>query len=63
MGAAQILILIDAVLTGVETLAPRIGELVQKGEITPEQQQKLLARVRAIQDSSAFSAPHWKPRE
>ena len=42
-----------------ETLVPKIGELVSKGEITPETQAALLARIQKLRSGEAFQGPEW----
>jgi hypothetical protein len=62
MGAIEIVSLVDLLLTAVEKLGPRISQLVQKGEITVEQQIALIGRIASIQSGVAFQGDHWKPK-
>lgn len=60
MDPVTILQLADLLLTGVEKLAPRIGQLVQSGDITAAQQSALLDRIAKIQSGEAFSGANWQ---
>jgi hypothetical protein len=61
MNPLTILSLLDAGLTLVETLGPRIAALRANGEITAEQEAALQNRIDKIRSGEAFSGDHWKP--
>ncbi len=50
----------DGALTMLEKLAPVIAEAAKTGQITPEQQTALKARVDALRGHAAFSGPEWQ---
>jgi hypothetical protein len=50
----------DAALALVETLTPQIEALVQKGEISREQQTALKARLDNLRASAAFTGAEWE---
>lgn len=60
MNSAAILALFDLLISGAEKLAPVVQDLVNKGEITVDQQNASLARIAAIRDGSGFGGPGWK---
>lgn len=60
MEAAAIIAAINAATQLIEVMAPRIEELMRKGEISPEQQAQLMARVQALKSNDAFSGPEWR---
>lgn len=62
MDPATILSLADLLLTGVEKLAPTIGQLVQSGQIAADQQSQLLGRIAKIQSGEAFTGANWQPQ-
>lgn len=51
-----------ASLTLVQELLPVIGQATQKGEVTPEQQAQLLAKLNSLktQSEGQFTGDHWK---
>lgn len=59
MNPAAILSLLDLFISGAEKLTPIVQDLVNKGEITVEQQNAALARISAIRDGTGFG-PGWK---
>ena len=61
MNATDYLALANALLTGIETLAPKIAELTAAGEISVDAQKALATRISSIEDGSAFLDPAWKP--
>jgi hypothetical protein len=61
MTASEILALADLLLSGLEKLGPRIGQLTQKGDITLAQQTALLDRIGQIESAAAFTDPAWQP--
>lgn len=59
MNSAAVLALLDLFISGAEKLTPVVQDLVNKGEISIEQQNAALARLAAIRDGSGFG-PGWK---
>lgn len=49
-----------AALALYEKLQPIIAAQVKKGEVPPEEQQKLRDRFNAIRKADAFAGPEWE---
>lgn len=62
MDPITIIALANAALGMVEALIPQVANLVKSGEISVEDQQKLLDRYNAIKAAAAsgFDGPEWK---
>ena len=60
MNPALIFALFDGFLSLVEKLAPTVLQLVQRGDITIEQQALLRARIQSLQAGDLFSGPEWQ---
>ena len=53
---------VNGAIALIEQLAPLIQQMVQKGEITPQQQSNLDARIAALRPGgAAFAGPEWQP--
>lgn len=64
MNATVLIAVINAAISIVETLVPKLKELFSKGEITVAQQSELMARVEKIlKDASSFTGPEWEVKE
>ena len=65
MNPATILLMINGLLDLIAKLFPALRAYQISGEISAEDQQKLLARVELMKAnlSSLFSAPHWQPKD
>lgn len=62
MEATAILAIVDGALTILEQAAPAISQALQKGTITPAQQQAIFDRVQALRPGGpAFTGPEWQP--
>lgn len=55
----------SAAIELVERLVPLISGMVQKGEVTKEQQEALASRINSlrIRSGGEFKAPHWTPSD
>ena len=60
MDPITVLTLANGLIDLVETLAPKITELFNKGEITAEQQTALLKRIDGIRSGELFKGPEWQ---
>lgn len=62
MDPITIIALANAALGMVEALIPQVAALVKNGEISVEDQQKVLDRYNAVKAAAAtgFSGPEWK---
>ena len=61
MEAAAIIAAVEAAITIAEKLAPMIQAGIAKGEISPEVQSALDARIAALRPGgTAFAGPEWK---
>ena len=60
MNPALILAAIDGAISLIEKLTPLVQHLFQKGDITIEQQQALMARMDALNELDLFSGPEWR---
>jgi hypothetical protein len=64
MGTLAAFNLTLALIDGLGVLWPQIQEMARRGEISPEQEEQLkakLALLRLGKDGPAFSGPEWKP--
>jgi hypothetical protein len=61
MTAAEIIALVNAGISGLEILIPKLQLATSKGEVTVAQQNELLSRIDEIRTGAAFNKPHWKP--
>ncbi len=61
MSAAAGLALINALISGLEILIPKLSEWFKSGEVTAEEQQKTRDRYTALRakGDAAFSGPEW----
>lgn len=57
---ALIIAAIDGAIALIERLTPLVQHLFQKGAITPEQQQSLMARMEDLDRLDLFSGPEWR---
>lgn len=60
MEAAALVAAINGGIQIVTVLAPLIQQAVQKGEISPEQQQAIQDKLNALRAATAFSGPEWQ---
>jgi hypothetical protein len=60
MEPLAILAIADGALTIVEKLAPVISDLAKAGQITPETQTALQARIEVLRQHDAFAGPEWE---
>ncbi len=62
MNPATIIALLNAAMSMTEELLPLVTEAAQKGEISPEQQAKVLARYQSLKNRAEgqFSGLEWK---
>jgi len=63
MDPITILTITSGALSIVETLAPTIEAMANRGEITPEQQAQVKARLDTLRSSAAFQGPEWVPSQ
>ena len=59
MDPVSILEIINGALTIIEAAAPGVQAAVKSGQISPDTQAALLARVAALHQSGAFQGPEW----
>lgn len=60
MDPITIMALFSAATSLAKQLIPQIQELMRKGEITPEQQAKLLAEFKSLGDHAKFTGKEWE---
>lgn len=53
--------LLTALLAGAKELIPQIKDWVESGDVTPEEQQKLMAEYESLKKKAdgQFSGPEW----
>lgn len=49
----------SAAATLLQTLLPEIQAMANKGQISPEDQQKLWNSIQGLKSSAAFQGPEW----
>lgn len=59
----QTALIIQAVLTLLDWLEPRLAEARKTGEVTPDEQLALHNRIEKFRSSEAFSGPEWEPSD
>lgn len=52
---------VEAAISLVETLVPKVAAAFRKGEVTVEEQAALSARIDLIRSGEAFKPSHWRP--
>ena len=55
--------LINGVIALIQLLEPKIEEAIKKGEISPEEQQRLADKIGRLRSHVAFTGPHWQPSD
>lgn len=60
MDPATIILLVNAGLTLLNEYGPKLRELMDSGDITPEQQQALQEKIAALRTSGPFSGSEWQ---
>lgn len=60
MTAVAILAIADAAMAILEKAIPAIQAMFKKGEIPPEEQQRIRDRYNAIKSGAAFEGPEWQ---
>lgn len=61
MDPLTMIALMNAALSVIETLGPKIQDMMNKNEITPQQQTDLLNRLSKLRGGDLFTSPHWQP--
>ena len=60
MEAAAILAIIDGATVILQTVMPELNKALQKGTVTPEQQQERVDKLNALRLDAAFQGPEWE---
>lgn len=61
MNAALVIAFVNLAIDTIERFGPELKRMVSAGEITKEEQQKLLDRIAALRPGgTAFDGPEWK---
>lgn len=59
MDPATIILITNAALALLDEYLPKVKEMLDSGDITPEQQAALKARIAALRSHDAFAGPEW----